>query len=329
MSTGNAGMGDGRTEVKAVQFAMGTAITHVAFGRRAEAAVRDGQAEVERLEDLLSRFRPGSEISRINRSAGTGAVQVSRDTFEVLTAAVHWSVVCEGLFDVTIGPLVALWQRAAAEERPPRKPDIDRALALVGYRDLVLDPGRRTANLRREGQSIDVGGIGKGYAGDKLLEVFRRHGVESGLVNLGGNVVSLGTKPDGMPWRVGIRHPREEEAILGFVQVTGQTVVTSGDYQRLFVDGEGRRHHHILNPATGHPAASGLSSVTIVAGNSCAADALSTAVFVAGMTRGLGLLRGQPGVEAVLVDMESRVYVTRGLRDGFQAADGIDVAVVD
>ena len=141
-------------------------------------------------------------------------------------------------------------------------------------------------------------------------------------------MVSLGTKPDGSPWRVGVQHPRREGELLGVVLVCGESVVTSGDYQRYFVDDCGRRQHHILDPATGWPAASGLTSVTIVSPDSCAADALSTAVFVAGLERGVDMLRALPGAEALIVDVESRVYVTRGLLDRFSAAETSGVTVV-
>jgi len=178
------------------------------------------------------------------------------------------------------------------------------------------------------GQSIDLGGIGKGYAGDRVLEIFRGFGVTSAYSNLGGNVVSLGTKPDGSPWRIGIQHPRQEERLIGVVSVAGQSVVTSGDYQRYAVGHNGKRYHHILNPLTGYPAESGLVSVTIIAEKSMAADALSTAVFVAGMDKGLELLKNYPQVEAVLVDSKIEVFITRGLKDRFQTDENIRLNIL-
>lgn len=314
--------------MQSAQFAMGTVITHQVFGAHAREALSAAEAEVARLEGLLSRFLPSSEISEINRNAGAQSVQVGAETYQVLSEAADYSASCGGLFDVTVGPLVSLWQRSGEDSRPPEEAEIKWAMALVDYADLMLDPDDRTARLRREGQSVDLGGFGKGFAGDRVLDVHREHGIFSAFINLGGNVAAMGTKPDGSPWRVGIRHPRKEDELLGLVSVADKAVVTSGDYQRCFFDRDGRRHHHILDPSTGRPSESGLSSVTIVADSSSAADALSTIVFVAGLEKGLGFVRARPGAEAVLVDGACRVYVTRGLAGCFECADGTDAVLV-
>jgi thiamine biosynthesis lipoprotein len=194
---------------------------------------------------------------------------------------------------------------------------------------LILDTWEMTAGLRHGGQSVDLGGIGKGFAGDRIREVFKKFGIPSAYSNLGGNVVTLGAKPDGSPWQIGIQHPRQESGLIGSVSVVNQTVVTSGDYQRCFTDSQGRRHHHILDPTTGYPAESGLISVSIVTEKSLAADALSTILFVAGMEKGLAFLKSSAQTEAILVDSELHVYVTKGLRNRFQAAKGIAVTLLD
>jgi len=309
--------------------AMGTVMTHRVFGEYAEECLAAVCEEVRHLEGLLSRFLSESEISRINRSAGIESEPVSFSTYQVLAKAVEFSRNCPGRFDVTIAPLVALWHIARETLAQPPESAIQQALPLVDYRALVLDPGQMTAGLRHAGQSIDLGGIGKGYAGDRILEVFKQYGVLSAYSNLGGNVVTFGAKPDGTPWRVGIQHPRLADRLIGSVAVSGKAVVTSGDYQRGFTDRHGMSHHHLLSPATGHPARSGLVSVSIVSGSSTVADALATAVFVAGMAQGLELLRGFPHAEAILVDNDLRVFVTRGLQNHFQPDDGIRPSIVD
>ncbi|MCR4425234.1 MAG: FAD:protein FMN transferase [Firmicutes bacterium] len=309
-------------------FGMGTIMTHRAFGEHAEESLHAIRREATRLESLMSRFVPGSEISAINRSAGISCERLSADTYEVLSHAAEFSSVCQGLFDVTIGPLVDLWSIGRGASSPPEDSKIRRVLSLVGYTDLVLDPNERAAGLRRAGQSIDLGGIGKGYAGDRFVQVFRDHDVTSAFANIGGNVVALGTRPDGTDWRIGIQHPRQEGSLIGLVSVADKAVVTSGDYQRYFIDRHGRRRHHILDPSTGYPADSGLVSATIVADSSVIADALSTAVFVAGMNRGLGFIRRFPRAEAVLVDVELSVHVTEGLKNCFLAAEGRSVNVI-
>jgi FAD:protein FMN transferase len=159
--------------------------------------------------------------------------------------------------------------------------------------------------------------------------VFKKYGVSSAYTNIGGNVVALGTKPDGSPWRVGIQHPGQENRLIGLVSVTDKAVVTSGDYQRYFIGSNGKRHHHILNPSTGYPAESGLVSVTIVADSSMAADALSTILFIAGMKKGIELLKRFSGVEAIFVDIDLQVHITAGLKEYFQAGEGIRVNILN
>ncbi len=308
---------------------MGTVMTHKAFGRHAEEAVEAAVKEIVHLERLLSRFLPDSEISRISACAGIRSERVSADTYALLERAVQFARQFPGCLDVTIGPLVSLWTAAKGFGEQPDELSISKVRPLVNYRDLLLDSRSREAGLRRAGQSLDLGGIGKGFAGDRVLEVYRRYGISSAYANLGGNVVTLGTKPDGSPWQIGIQHPRQEQGLIGRLSVVNASVVTSGDYQRYFTDRQGRRHHHILDPGTGYPAASGLISVSVVASESLVADALSTALFVAGMDRGLAFLKRYTRAEAILVDSKLQVHITQGLRHRFQADEGIELAILD
>lgn len=309
--------------------AMGTVMTHKAFGLHSEECLIAVCREVERLEGLLSRFLPESEISRINESAGIRSEKISFDTFDVLSKAVDFSRSFPGCFDVTIEPLVNLWKIGNETFTQPDGSSIKQILPMVNYQDLILDPWEMTAGLKNIGQSVDLGGIGKGFAGDKIVEVLRKFDITSAYSNLGGNVVALGAKPDGSPWHVGIQHPRQENSIIGSVSVVDQTVVTSGDYQRCFIDSQGKRHHHILDPKTGYPAESGLISVSIVSEKSVTADALSTMVFVAGMEKGLEYLKRFPQTEAILVDAGLQVYVTQGLENCFHANTGIEVSILN
>lgn len=306
---------------------MGTQLCHRAYGKNAAKALEAVGAEMKRLERLLSRFVPESDIAKMNGLAGKGRVKLSPEAYEVLTLARRISDLCDGTFDVTVGPLVELWGVTNAAAPPPFE-RIKEAVSLVNDADLVLDPASRTGGLRRKGQSVDLGAIGKGYASDKLLGVFRRFGVASAFSNLGGNVAVLGAKPDGSPWRVGIRHPRRERCLIGAIDVVDQAVITSGDDQSYFIDAMGKRRHHLLDPATGYPADHGLVSVTIVADSAAAADALATAAFVAGMERGLAILRRFPGAEAVFVDRRLQVYVTAGLKEHFLALEGTTAVII-
>jgi len=307
---------------------MGTEMTHMIYGKHGEEAIRSVKGEAARLENMLSPYLPGSEISRINGSAGIRCERLSQEVYEVLSRAVQFSGHTQGLFDITIGPLVNLWDCRHSSVTPDEA-EIDQILPLVNHADLILAPREKTAKLHQRGQRIDLGGIGKGYASDRFIEIFRRFGISSAFTNIGGNVAALGVKPDGSPWCVGIRHPRQEKRLIGAVLAADQAVVTSGDYQRYFIDREGKRRHHILNPNTGYPAESGLISVTVVADSGMLADALSTLLFVAGMEKGLELLAHFPGTGAVLVDTELRVYVTRSLKTRFLAAAGTRADLAD
>ncbi|WP_438432828.1 FAD:protein FMN transferase [Gorillibacterium sp. sgz500922] len=315
-------------EAQTTDYGMGTVMEHKVYGKNAKEALKAVMAESVRLENRLSRFVPGSEVSRINDSAGLRLEKVGPETFEVLSRAVQYANDSQGLFDVTIGPLVDLWDYKHSTEAPDAA-RIKRVLPLIKWADLLLDPSEQTAGLKRAGQSVDLGGIGKGFASDRFLAVFREFEISSAFTNLGGNVAALGTKPDGSPWRVGIRHPRQDNRLLGAVSVTDKAVVTSGDYQRFFIDRGGKRRHHLLNPTTGYPAEAGLISVTTVADRAITADALSTLVFVAGMEAGLRLLPQFSGAELVLVDADWHIYLTRGLKDSFQAEQGLRVSLVN
>jgi len=314
--------------IRTSHHAMGTVMSHKAYGRDAEQCLAAVCGEVEWLECLLSRFLPESDISRINLSAGIEPEKIRRESFEVLSKAVDYARWFPGCFDITIGPLAQLWRQAKESLCQPDDDNIQQMLKLVDFRDLTLDPWEMTAKLKRFGQSIDLGGIGKGYTGDKIIEVYQEFGVTSAYSNLGGNVVTLGTKPDGTPWKVGIQHPRDETKIMGAVAVSGQTVVTSGDYQRYFTDSRGMRHHHILDPRTGYPADSGLISVSIITENSMRADALSTIVFIAGLEKGLEILSNYEGTDAVLIDMDLQVSITSGLKERFEPVPGISVNIL-
>jgi thiamine biosynthesis lipoprotein len=306
-----------------VREGMGTGIGLEAFGPNAREALEAAGREAKRLEGLFSRFLAGSDVWRLNHAAGGARVSVSPETFSVLRRAREFSRATGGCFDVTVAPLSSLWdyRRAAV----PEEDEVERARRLTDWRALELRSLRRSARLR-PGQAVDLGGIAKGFAGDALMGVFRRHGVRSALVNFGGGVSALGARPDGAPWRVGVRHPREG-GLAGALWVTECAVVTSGDYERCFFAG-GRRYHHLIDPRTGYPADSGLISVTVVADSGITADALSTAAFIAGPDEGLRLIGRVKGAGAVLIDGRMRAFVTRNLAERFVSAGELETVIV-
>jgi len=277
---------------------------------------------IAQIEKKMTLFSQDSEIARLNAQAGQKAVEVSADTHYVLTNAVAISTLTQGAYDPTIGPLVKLWDVGSGLARVPGDAEIQKALALVDYKSLwINNDHQHTVLLARPGQVVDLGGIAKGYAGDEAKRILLEHGVQRGIINLGGNVMAIGNKKEGNPWRVGIQNPLAPRGTyLGIVYVIDKAVVTSGGYERYFIK-DGRRYHHIIDPSTGHPADNGLISITVVADRGIEADALSTGAYVLGLNEGMKLIDSMDGVEAIFVTNEKKVYITEGLKDSFQLTD--------
>lgn len=309
--------------------AMDTAMLITTYGERSPAAAYACEDTIRDLEKQLSRTDPDSEVSRLN-AAGGEAVEVGEDLYILLHEAACLSAETRGAFDVTVAPVVSAWGFTEDSFRVPSQAELDGLLKLVDY-NAVYDRYLPTADPRAAaigpGQSIDLGGVAKGYAADKIVKVLQEHEVPRANINLGGNVLAYGDRPDGTPWRVGIQDPArvdEQNAFAGVLALTDSFAVTSGGYQRYF-EQDGKTYHHIIDPATGYPADSGLTSVTVVAPalegflNGTMCDAYSTALFVMGEEQALDFWRDRSaGVfELVLVTEDGRVVVTEGLADRF------------
>ncbi|GBF34345.1 hypothetical protein DCCM_3457 [Desulfocucumis palustris] len=303
-------------------FYMGTVVTVKAYGPKAQRAADEAMKRIRDLQDKMTIQAPDGEIQRLNASAGNGAyVPLSSDSIHVLKTALKYARLSRGSFDVTIGPLVQAWGISTQNPQVPSLTEIERIKKMINYQDLEINEKENTARLKNTGQMVDLGGIAKGYAGDEVVKIFKAYGIESAFVNLGGNVVALGGKPDGSSWNVGIQDPGAQDGgCTGVLKIKDRAVVTSGDYERYF-EKDGLRYHHILDPKTGYPSKSGLSSVTIVTEKSMDADALSTAAFVLGLAEGLELVQSLEGVEAIFITGDRQIHITSGLRDSFTLAD--------
>jgi len=256
-----------------------------------------------------------SGVLAINRQAGIAPVKVRADLLEVLVAAQRYAELSGGAFDPTIGPLVKLWGIGSETQRIPAVDEIDAALGLVNFRDLIIDRGAGTAFLRRQGMELDLGAIAKGYAADEAARIAREGRVKRGIIDLGGNILALGWRNErgSVPWRIGVQNPFDVRGeSIGFLAVHDTSVVTSGVYERFFEAG-GMRFHHILSTTDGYPVDNGLLSVTIVTERSMEADALSTAVFAMGYERGRVLIDSIPNAEVVFVFADRSVKITGGL----------------
>ncbi|MGI6407077.1 MAG: FAD:protein FMN transferase [Syntrophaceticus sp.] len=307
--------------VKAEDFALGTIIHQEVYGANAQKAADEVSTKIKELDALWTINEPGGDINKLNNHAGQGYIKLNPETISILKSARKISDLSGGAaFDITVAPLVKAWGVGTENPQIPAADVVKKLLSLVNYQDILIDEGTSSASLRMKGQMIDLGGIAKGYIGDMAIEIYKKNGITSAFVNLGGHVVVLGSKPDGSPWRVAIQDPRGQNGtFVGVVSVTDKAVVTSGDYQRYFTE-NGKRYCHIIDPRTGYPADSGLMSVTIIASSSTEADGMSKAL-VLGLDQGRDLVERYGKAEAVFITDDKKVYVTPGLQDNFSFED--------
>ncbi|MCX7749527.1 MAG: FAD:protein FMN transferase [Clostridia bacterium] len=302
-------------------FYMGTFISEKVYGENAEKAAGEVMDKMKQIESSMTINAPGGEVNNLNMQSGNQKVNLSEETLYVLGKAKHFSTLSEGAFNVTVGPLVKAWGIFTQNPRVPEKGEISRLLSLVDDKDLTINEQEHWAKLSKKGQVVDLGGIAKGYAGDAAINIYKKYNIKSAYINLGGNVVVLGSKPDGTPWKVGIQNPRAQNGVyMAVLSVKDKAVVSSGDYERYF-EKDGIRYHHIIDPKTGYPADSDLIGTTIVADLSIDADALSTATFVLGLEKGMRLAQSIEGVEAVFITKDKKVYATKGLEENLKMDD--------
>lgn len=281
----------------------------------AEDALALAEKRVREIDDRMSVFKEESDISRLNRYAGRHAVTLHRDTWQLLALSKSICEESEGAFDITVRPLTALWAIGKNQNRIPSDIEIAKVQKSVGSRELMCDARHTRAYLKKAGQAVDLGGIAKGLAADEVKRILLENGVKSALINLGGNIVAVGKRPDEQPWNIGIQNPAAPRGeFLGMLSATDCAVVTSGSNERFFIK-DGERFHHLLDPRTGRPAQSGLLSVTVICPDSVMADALSTALFVGGMQK-ISLLK-KYDAEAIFATEQGKIFATQGLSGQF------------
>jgi thiamine biosynthesis lipoprotein len=283
---------------------------------KARGAIAEAYRELDRLGQLLNFYADDSELSAINRNAGIKPVRGSADTLDIIRTAVYAGEQTEGGFDVTVGPIVRLWD--FKKKKVPTPELIEKAKDLVGYKHIIVDSAASTVFLDKKGMQIDLGGILKGYAADKAVDVLMQKGIDDGIVAVAGDIRVFGHQPDGKPWNIGIQNPRqtgENDALLATVHLENGGISTSGDYQRYFIE-KGVRYHHLLNPLTGYPQ-SLCRSVTIVAPTSALTDSFATGIFILGPTKGIAVLE-KLGLDGLIVDKDGGIRMTKGLKDKVQ-----------
>lgn len=306
-------------------FAMDTVMSFRVYGENGQDMLALIANAINALERELSVTREGSDVWRINHAGGE-SVTVGEAAAYLLSLAKELGDSTGGALDMTMYPVVKAWGFTTSEYRVPSGSELSGLLEHVDYQKVETeqkpaDLGDTYVTLPAD-MELDLGSIAKGYAGECAANLLRENGVTSALLNMGGNVQSVGSKPDGSPWRIGIQDPNEATgSYLGILQLVDQAAITSGGYERFFEE-DGVRYWHIMDPHTGAPARSGLVSVTIVGDKGGLCDGLSTALFVLGREKALDYWRTYGGFEAILVDEDNNVWVTGGLKDSFALVEG-------
>lgn len=298
---------------------MDTAVTLTASGSDAKAAIDESMARLKNIDAMVNPRIPDSDVCRLAQAAGTGKwVSLNPEVYRMLAVAQDYALKTNGAFDVTTKPLVDLWGIGTDLAKVPGPAELSAAQKLVGWQKLELNEETQSARLLQKGMGVDLGGVAKGFAVDEVRKIYARYGIENGLINLGGSsLYALGTNKDGQSWRIGLRHPRKEDAQekMAVLPLRDTALSTSGDYERFFEAG-GVRYHHILDPRTGRPAQSGAMSVTIVAAGDVAdagmlTDILTTAVFVLGPEQGTRFLQSlSPSIRGAVIDGRKQLWTT-------------------
>lgn len=293
-------------------FAMDTYITLTAYGEGAKEAVAAAECRIYELEALFSVTDEKSEIYAVNHSLGH-PVKVSAETAEVLEFALETGKKTNGALDSTIYPVLRAWGFTTGRYQVPSQSEINRLLPLVGYEKVQISGDEI---LLPQGVQIDLGAVVKGYAGDVVAELLKKQGVSSAIVNLGGNVQTIGAKLNGSAWRIGVKAPNKDDN-FGVLEVTDLAVVTSGGYERYFVGEDGEIYWHIIDPSSGKPAHSGIISATVVAKEGRYCDGISTAIFVMGVEQAKNFWRENKDFEMLLFTEDNKIYITKGLESVF------------
>ena len=306
-----------KKEIVTSTFSLGTIVKITLFGNKNKILINKSFDILSKIDDELSAFKPESFVSKISEKSGKEPQVVNFDTFYLIEKSKEYCKIYDGAFDITGRPIVKLWEGCIDYGIYPDKKDIDKALELVNYNDIILNKDELSVMLKKEGQSIDLGGIAKGFAADKIATFLKNNNVKNALIDLGGNVFALGRNIDNSLWKVGIQNPFSSRGdIIGILSVENKSVVTSGSYQK-FIEMNGEKIHHIINLKSGFVADSEIVSVTIVSDYSIDGDGLSTGAFIVGVSKAIEIIEGIKNVDAIFITKDKKVYCTKGVGESF------------
>ncbi|NQS99724.1 MAG: FAD:protein FMN transferase [Candidatus Omnitrophica bacterium] len=280
-------------------------------------AIKQAFAEIARVENMLSRFKPDSDVSRINSFAQHEPIKVTPETIRLIEKSNEFSQLTNGAFDVTIQPLTEIWGLATKyREDPPKASQITKALNRVGYQNVKVVKNEQSVAFTQPGMSIDLGGIAKGYAVDMAIQVLKKEGIRNALVNAGGDIYCLGQPNQDNKWQIAVQHPRDKNSTLTIIELRDKAIATSGDYQN-YIQIKGKRYSHIINPKSGQPCTEVPASVTVLSADCLTADALATSIYVLGPEKGMNLINQLENTEAIIVSFQKGklgVRVSAGLQ---------------
>jgi len=300
-------------------FAMDTYMSLTAYGAKAEDAVTEAIHEIQRLDAMFSVGNTDSDVTTANMQ---GSATVSDETAYLVEQSLEISRKTDGAFDITIYPVMELWGFTTKNYKVPQADELQETLKRVSYENVSLKDHELV--LKNNAQ-IDFGGIAKGYTSSRVMQIFKEYGIEHGMVNLGGNVQTLGTKTDGTAWRVAIQSPQGGNQYLGVLETSDQAVITSGGYERYFEE-NGVTYHHIIDPKTGYPSDSDLTSVTIVCADGTKADALSTSFFVMGLQKAESFYENTDlDFDVILLTKDNQIYISEGIAQNFTSDYTVNV----
>ncbi len=269
-------------------------------------------SEITRIEKLISSWDPNSQTSEINKMAGIRPVKVAVELIELIERAKEISKITDGAFDISYASIDKVWHFDGTMTHKPTEEEIANSVAKIGYQNIIVDKVRQTVFLKLEGMKIGFGALGKGYAADKVRNMLKAKGVPAGIINASGDLTTWGKQPDGTDWMVGITNPLNKNKVFSWFPVVDAAVATSGNYEK-FVEFDGIKYSHIIDPRTGYPA-TGLVSVTIFAKSAELCDALATSVFITGVDTGLNIIDQIKGVECIIVDDHNAIHTSKNIQ---------------
>lgn len=317
----DSGYAEAPVQADADMYAMDTVMHFRVYGRdkaQASKAIEDAFAEIKRLDALMSTNQKQSELAILNR---TGTTTLSKDNAYLLKRAMEINAQTDGNFNIAVYPLVKAWGFTTQKYNVPSEETITKLLPLTEVKDVHFDEKSGKVSLAKKNMGLDFGGIAKGYASQRLMDIFKEDGIPGGLVTLGGNTQLYRSKPDGSDFAVGVQNPQDVEDYVGVIRGSDEAIITSGTYQRFF-ERDGKKYHHIIDPATGAPADNTLSSATVVCQDGTTADALATALMIMGRDEAIAFWqKNADRFEMVLIDKDNKVTITPGLQDRYTPKD--------